>query len=141
MSEGGNQNRIREHYAEQGWRLWRNNSGVLEDKRGVPVRYGLANDSKQVNEQIKSGDLIGWRPRLITPDMVGGVIAEFVSIEAKPDGWKMPRPTHRMIARKPGERMTEWEHVQAQLRWANMIRNEGGTAGIMIDPFRGFEPY
>lgn len=141
MSEGGNQSDIREHYARMGVRLWRNNSGVLLDKTGRPVRFGLANDSKEVNEQIKSGDLIGWRPRLITPDMVGGVIAEFWSVEVKPDGWKMPRATNRVIPRKPRERMTEWEHVQAQLRWAQMLRNDGGVAGIMIDPDRGFEPY
>lgn len=141
MSEGANQNRIREHYASAGWRLWRNNSGVLTDINGRPVRYGLANDSKQLNEQIKSGDLIGWAPLLITPDMVGDVVAQFVSIEAKPDGWKMPNPTNRVIPRKPGERMTAYEHAQAQLRWALMLRNEGGRAGFMVDPVRGFEPY
>lgn len=141
MSETGNQNRIREHYAALGYRLWRNNIGVLKDERGVPVRYGLANDSRQLNEQLKSGDLIGWRPRLVTPDMVGDVFAQFVSIDAKPDGWTFPNPTNRVIARKTGERMTAYEHAMAQLRWANMLRDEGGEAGFMIDPVRGFEPY
>ena len=53
-----------------GWRLWRNNVGVLKDERGVPIRFGLANTSKAVNGELKSGDLIGIRPVLITPDMV-----------------------------------------------------------------------
>lgn len=124
MSEGGNQSRIREHFAAQGYRLWRNNSGTLPDANGRPVRFGLANDSKAVNEQIKSGDLIGWRPRLITPDMVGDVVAVFVSIEAKAVGWRF-RPNDKRAA--------------AQLRWAEMVVREGGEAGFMIDPARGFE--
>lgn len=131
MSEGGNQSRIREHYDALGARLWRNNSGQLFDQHGRPVRYGLANDTKQLNEQIKSGDLIGWYPRLITPDMVGGVFAQFVSIEAKPDGWKMPGATAQGEAAK---------RARAQARWAKMVREEGGLAGFMIDPTRGFEP-
>lgn len=132
MSEGSNQNRIREHYAAMGARLWRNNSGVLTDINGRPVRYGLANDSRQLNEQIKSGDLIGWWPRLVTPDMVGDVFAQFLSIEAKPNGWTMPSD------RAMGEAA---KRARAQLRWAKMVRNEGGQAGFMIDPLRGFEPY
>lgn len=124
MSETGNQNRIREHYAAQGWRLWRNNVGALLDKDGRPVRYGLANDSKQVNEQIKSGDLIGWFPRLVTPDMVGQVFAQFVSIETKRNDWRFRASDTRSVAQK---------------RWADMIVQEGGIAGFMIDPFRGFE--
>lgn len=128
MSESGNQSRIREHYAAQGWRLWRNNSGVLKDANGRPVRYGLANDSRQLNEQIKSGDLIGWAPRLVTAEMVGDVIAQFVSIEAKPGGWAFPRPTNRAA----------FAHASAQSRWAEMIRREGGLAGFMIDPIEGF---
>jgi hypothetical protein len=123
MSEAGNQTAIREHYARQGWRLWRNNSGVLEDRNGRPVRYGLANDSKQLNEQIKSGDLIGWRPLLVTPDLIGDVIAQFVSIEVKTRGWRHV-PSDKRAA--------------AQARWAEMIRREGGLAGFMIDPIDGF---
>lgn len=130
MSETGNQDDIREHFSAQGWRLWRNNVGVLLDKRGVPVRYGLANDSRQVNAGIKSGDLIGWWPRLVTPDMVGDVFAQFVSIEAKPAGWTFPRETNR----------DAFAHASAQRRWARMVAADGGISGFMIDPARGFEP-
>ena len=130
MSETGNQNSIRQHYDGLGYRLWRNNSGALVDKTGRLVRFGLANDSKAMNEAIKAGDLIGWRERLITPDMVGDVIAQFVSIEAKKDGWSFPRPTN----------VKDFAHCRAQLAWADMVRSEGGEAGFMIDPLRGFEP-
>ena len=136
MNEAGNQSAIRAHYDEQGWRLNRNNVGVLLDKTGRPVRYGLANDSEQLNRVYKSGDLIGWRPVLITPDMVGDVIAQFVSIEVKKHGWRFPTPG-------PVERfgkLTEYGHCLGQRRWADMVRADGGLAGFMIDPTRGFEP-
>lgn len=131
MSEGGNQSRIREHYDALGARLWRLNTGALVDQTGRLVRFGLANDSRALNEQIKAGDLIGWYPRLITPEMVGDVVAQFLSVEVKKDGWTFPRPTNKK----------EFAHCSAQLRWAKMVRAEGGEAGFMIDPTRGFEPY
>ncbi len=130
MSEGNNQAIIRDHYTSLGYRLWRLNTGVLRNEAGRPVRFGLANDNAEMNKLIKPGDLIGWRPRLVTPDMVGDVIAQFVSIEAKADGWRFPRPTNR----------TAYAHCSAQLRWARMVQAEGGEAGFMIDPIRGFEP-
>lgn len=68
------QNAIRLAAAARGWRLWRNNSGALVDARGVPLRYGLANESKVMNDQFKSGDLIGWTDS-----------GRFVSIEVKRD--------------------------------------------------------
>lgn len=75
MTETERLNAIRLAASQRGWRLWRNNSGVLLDRRGVPVRYGLANESKAMNTQFKSGDLIGW-----TDD------GRFISIEDKPVG-------------------------------------------------------
>ena len=138
MSEGGNQNRVREHYALMGARLWRNNSGVLNDVNGRPVRFGLANDSRALNEQIKSPDLVGWMPKLITPDMVGDVVAVFLSPEIKRDGWRFPKPGPL----KDGNgRLTEYGRCMAQKRWADMVVEEGGIAGFMIDPTRGFEPF
>ena len=66
-SEAAVQAAVRLEAARKGVRLFRNNVGALVDSRGVPVRYGLANDSKQLNEVMKSADLIGWRPLLIEP--------------------------------------------------------------------------
>lgn len=122
MREGGNQATIRDHYSALGWRLWRNNVGALVDKRGRPVRFGLANDTEALNGTLKSGDLIGWRPLLITPDMVGDCVAQFVSIECKADGWTYSAAEARSVA---------------QNRWGAMIRREGGFAGFMIDPRDG----
>lgn len=103
---------------KHGDRLWRNNVGALKDEREVPVRYGLANDSKQVNEVIKSGDLIGVKRTLITPQMVGQVIGKFWSRECKPSDWVFTG-TAREIA---------------QLAWANHVNALGGDAGFISDP-------
>ena len=90
MSESTVQNQIRVAAARKGWLLWRNNTGVAFDVNGRPIRYGLANDSKKLNAQIKSADLIGVRPVTITPDMVGQTIGQFVAIEVKQENWKKP---------------------------------------------------
>ena len=96
-----------------GWRVWRNNIGVLKDARGVPIRYGLANDSSVVNRSVKSGDLIGIRPVVITPEMVGKVIGQFVWIECKREGWHYNAND---------------AHEEAQARWAKIVNDLGGYA-------------
>lgn len=111
-SESRNQSELREAIAHRGGRLWRNNVGALLDSRGVPVRYGLANDSKALNAVIKSGDLIGIQPRLVTADMVGTVIGQFISREVKATGWHY----------------TGTAREQAQLRWAMLVNQLGGDA-------------
>lgn len=55
-------------------RLFRNNVGVLQDKRGQHVRYGLCTGSS---------DLIGWKEVTITPEMVGKKVAVFLAVEVK----------------------------------------------------------
>ena len=113
MNERDIQNLVRLEASRRGWRVWRNNVGVLIDSRGVPVRYGLANDSSQVNASVKSADLIGVRPVLITPEHVGGLIGQFVSIECKAEGWS-GRGNDK--------------HEAAQRKWAQLINDLGGYA-------------
>lgn len=136
MSETANQNHIRRVLATQGYHLDRNNRGVLSDRRGVPVRFGLANDSEQLGRVLKSGDLIGWRTLLVTPDMVGEAIAQYTSIEVKPHGWKPPGVGPVDDGRG---RLTAYGHYLGQKRWADLVNAAGGRAGFMIDPDRGFE--
>ena len=95
-------------------RLYRNNCGVLQDRRGVPVRYGLANESKQVNEVMKSADLIGWRPLQIEQHHVGQCVAVFVSRECKKVGWQYTGDAHEL----------------AQLAWAQLVTASGGDAAF-----------
>jgi hypothetical protein len=114
VSESAVQQRLRLHGSARGLRLWRNNRGALPDARGVPVRYGLANESKAMDKKIKSHDLIGIRAVHITPQHVGRVIGQFVSFEAKPEGW----------------RYAGTEREEAQLAWGNLISSYGGMAGF-----------
>jgi hypothetical protein len=111
-SEAAVQAQVRLEAARKGVKLWRNNVGVLKDARGVPVRYGLANDSSRLNQACKSGDLIGWRRKLITTADVGTWIAQFVSRECKRPGWKFKGDAHEL----------------AQLKWAQAVTADGGDA-------------
>jgi hypothetical protein len=98
MREQSIMQRVQLEATRKGWRVFRNNVGCLMDQRGVPVRYGL---------MVGSGDLIGWRPVTITPEMVGQTLAQFVSLEVK------------------GPRGVVSE---AQQRWAGMVERAGGLA-------------
>jgi len=117
-SEARVQSRVRLLAPMVNMRLFRNNVGALLDARGVPVRFGLANDSKVLNRKLKSGDLIGWERVSITPDLLGSTIARFVSFECKPSDWKY----------------TGDEHEQAQQNWAALVVAEGGRARFIREP-------
>lgn len=112
-SEGAVQNDLRLELAKYPtWRVWRNNVGALKDSRGVPVRFGLANDSAAMNEKFKSSDLICGETVVITPEMVGTKLLQHVHIECKKEGWTY----------------TGDDHEVAQLRWLLMIWMAGGRA-------------
>lgn len=117
-SESGAQQAIRLAAPGRDVLTFRNNVGALLDKRGVPVRYGLANDSKTLNKHVKSADLIGIKRRLVTLEMVGTTIGQFWCREVKRPGWTYG-----------GD-----EHEQAQLRWATLISAHGGDAGFATGP-------
>ena len=100
-------------YSRAGWRLFRNNSGSLKTPDGRWVRFGLGNISKEFCKKYKSADYIGIRPVLITSDMVGQTIGQFVSIEMKAEGIGVMKP--------------------AQANWAKLIRSLGGHATMNND--------
>lgn len=117
-SEAAVQSNIRVVTSRLGWRLWRNNVGAGKLDSGSFVRFGLANDTPQMNAQVKSGDLIGIRPVLITPAHVGQVIGQFASVECKRGDWKPSRTDKREIA---------------QRRWVEIVTALGGYAVITND--------
>lgn len=94
--------------------MFRNNNGVLKNPAGRPVRFGLANESKDLNERLKSADLIGWESVLITPAHVGTVIARFRSREVKRAGWHY----------------TGTPREVAQQAWAHLVNAAGGDAAF-----------
>lgn len=109
-SEKSVQDEARLLISKKGGRAFRNNKGVLPDKRGVPVRFGLCNDTPKMGERLRSSDLICCVPVLITQDMVGTTIGQFVAIEVKKRGW------HYIGT----------EHEQGQLRFGELIIGLGG---------------
>lgn len=66
-----------------GMHLFRNNSGQYKTDAGHWVRYGLANPG--------GSDCIGWRPLIITSDMVGQTIAQFTAVEVKSESGKLSK--------------------------------------------------
>lgn len=123
MNETAAQQRIRLEAAQLNVSLWRNNSGACYDDSGRLIRYGLGNDSAKVNKVIKSPDLIGLAPRLITPDMVGSVFGVFVAVECKEPGWRRSYGT--------GDKA---EREAAQERFINLVTANGGVAGFATTP-------
>lgn len=129
-SEAYVQSRVLLEGGDRGVYLWRNNVGAgslypLNDlceacqlavgPKVRMIRWGLANQSKRINSEIKSGDLIGGKPTLITADMVGSTVLKFYSRECKSEGWEW-RGTEREVA---------------QLAWTTLINSLGGDAAIV----------
>lgn len=101
-SEAAVQVDVRLEASRKGIRLWRNNVGAIKTDTGM-IRFGLANDSKGMNDNIKSSDLIGIRP--------GG---QFVAREIKHAGWKY----------------SGTDREQAQLKFIILVNSLGGDAGF-----------
>lgn len=109
-SESVVQQKVRYEAAQKGILLWRNNVGCLTDDRGIPVRYGLANESKKMNKLLKSSDLIGITPVLVRPDHVGTTMGIFTSYEVKHAGWQW----------------TGAGREAAQKNWLDLVISRGG---------------
>lgn len=114
-SEAAVQQHIRTQIALTGVELWRQNVGACTDANGRVIRYGILNDSKQLNQRFKSSDLVGIRPILVTSDMVGQIVGVFAAIECKASNWTC----------RPND-----EHTQAQQRFIDLVRAAGGFAGF-----------
>ena len=107
-TEAEAQNIVRLKATEAGARLWRNNVGVLRDDRGVPVRFGICNDTSQLNKVLKSSDLIGISSS-----------GQFIAREVKRPGWKY----------------TGTPREKAQLNFINLIMSLGGDAKFTTGDF------
>lgn len=117
MRESAAASHIRLFAAQNNHYLMRNNVGVLTDINGRPVRYGLCNESKQQNQKLKSSDLIGITPTVVTQDMVGKVVGIFTAVETKRTDW----------------RFTGTDREIAQQNFINLVLQHGGKAGFAND--------
>lgn len=88
-------------------RLLRNNSGVMFNPNGQPVRFGLGNTSKKLNRVFKSSDLIGF-------DHFGF----FIAVECKEPGWKF----------------TGTERETAQFNFLNCAASNGAFGAFISHP-------
>ena len=107
-----------------GWRLFRNSVGmawqgritedqnIIDPKSQRPVYVIELTDARRVNYGLVKGssDLIGWRPLVITADMVGKTIAQFVAVDCKTKAYK---------------KVTE-----EQENWLNQVQKSGGYAAL-----------
>lgn len=117
ISEKDLQEKIKLEASKKGARLWRNNVGATYTENKQFIRFGLANESSYVNQKIKSSDLIGIRPVLITEIHLGKILGQFMCREVKKPGWKF----------------TGNEREQAQLMWLLLINSLGGDAKFATD--------
>ena len=77
---------------------WRNNRGAVKTAAGGYMRFGIPeppSGRRELPEDLKGGDRIGWKTVLVTPEMVGQLVAVFCSIEIKGPGDKL----------KPGQKL------------------------------------
>lgn len=133
LSEAGVQSRLRLKAAEAGVHLWRNNVGATKAREThecprcqhrfiverPPLRYGLANDSSALNDVLKSSDLIGITPRVVTPADVGKTLGIFTAYEVKHGGWVYSGTD---------------DHIQAQLNFLLLVSRLGGIAAFANNP-------
>lgn len=110
-SESALQQRIKIKASQQGRRMYRNNCGVAYRNDGVPIRFGLCNDSQKIHDQFRSSDLIGITPVTILPENVGQLFGLFTSWEIKKPGWVY----------NPNDK-----HESCQNAWNNLIVSLGG---------------
>ena len=91
---------------------------AFADETGRVVRYGLGNDSAQLNREIKSSDLIGICPitAFVASANAWVKLGVFTAIEVKPSGW----------VQKPND-----ERAIAQAKFHAIVREAGGFAGFL----------
>lgn len=116
-SEAVVQQRTRLAFASIG-PMWRNNSGACTDDTGRLIRYGLGNDSAQLNREIKSSDLIGLTPvNAYVHSLASWVrLGVFTALEVKASDWRFSASDERTVA---------------QAKFHAIVREAGGFAGFV----------
>lgn len=122
------QSEIRAEAGRLGILLWRNNVGAMEDATGRIVRYGLGNDSPQVQRRLKSSDLDGTVP----PN------GRTLCVECKAEDWRFPASWRGMTPDTVTANSDSARRILAQWRWLKLHHDAGALAGFAtsVDDFR-----
>ena len=107
-----------------GARLLRNNIGVLPDRNGRPVRYGVGGNG--------GSDTIGLDPVVVTADMVGKTIAQFIAVEVKDSLERSEEEFRAWCVTLPDNKAKK--HIREQISFIDMVRRFGGKAGMVRNP-------
>jgi hypothetical protein len=105
MKESNIQAQIRLALSGAGAVMFRNNVGQTTTVDGRVIRYGVCNPG--------GADLIGWKPIVVTENMVGQTLAVFCAVEVK----------------RPGGKVSE-----SQQRFLEAVKRSGGIAGVARSP-------
>ena len=99
MLEKNIQDAVWKESCRHGFTLFRNNVGLFAPaftidairaailRNDIPAALNLCKTARKIRCGLTpgSGDLIGWKSKIITPDMVNTQIAQVASIEVKTD--------------------------------------------------------
>ena len=55
---------------EWGCRLYKNNTGVAYDSSNRPIFFGLGNEGKKGQDDIRTPDWVGWSPEKIVASVM-----------------------------------------------------------------------
>lgn len=111
-SEANNSQLMRMDAPRNGALLFRNNVGVAQNEAGGVIRFGICNETEEINKRIKSSDFIGIKKVLIEPHHVGTVIGQFAAREMKPSDWTY----------------SGTDRERAQLKFIELVAGMGGDA-------------
>lgn len=136
-SEAVVQSEIRAAAGARGILLWRNNVGACKDDTGRIIRYGLGNDSAQVQRRLKSSDLIGLvKMSYDTHHGDTELVGRFLAVECKAEGWTFPKewrdkqPSEIDATNLKDDKL----RTLAQWRYLTVVWLAGGLAGFAQSP-------
>lgn len=102
----------------RGCRLYRNNSGVAYDQFNRPVFFGLGNEGKKSDDDLRTPDYVGFHKLTITPEMVGKTVPIFTAIDAKKLGF-VCKEYYSKGSREYGQKL-----------FFDIVEQAGGIAGF-----------
>jgi len=112
------QNQVRALAAARNVWLTRNNVGAAFTRDGHYIRFGLCNETKKINANYKSSDLIGITKHFVTEEDLGTTLGLFTAYEIKRPGWKF----------------TGTPREKSQLAFLEFVMSKGGI-GKFINKF------